>query len=117
MSQQIDQSLTMSLAMATPAAKSVSADTQCNAKDYFNSRVQHVNSTGEFSQAYPHKFDVTMTIPQFRNRFLPMLTDESGTIIKGKNLNTFVVNLAGRVLSKNNIGKKLYFIKIVVKFG
>jgi lysyl-tRNA synthetase class 2 len=80
-----------------------------NAKEYFSSRVQYVNSTGEFSHAYPHKFDVHISIPEFIQKYNkhPLLTSENGNEIRDQ-----VVNLAGRISTKQDVSKKLHFIKI-----
>jgi len=71
-------------------------------EEYFKSRVDMVNQLGLYQQAYPHKFPVTMLIPDFVAKYGPLLT-ENGQ--KSED----VVGLAGRVMAIRKSSAKLYF--------
>lgn len=51
---------------------------------------------------YPHKFDVTMSIPEFIAKF-------STEVVAGQQLDEPIVRLAGRIYSKRSAGTKLVF--------
>ena len=70
---------------------------------YFDSRVAAVNQLGQYGAAYPHKFDVQKTIPQFRNEFTPLLQEKSARLA-GE------VQIAGRIVVKRSSGSKIHFL-------
>lgn len=72
---------------------------------YFDSRLAMVNEMGILGAAYPHKFHRDYTIPQFRDKFMPQLTEP------GQRLNDSV-SVAGRIINKRSSGSKLHFITI-----
>ena len=74
-------------------------------ESYYNSRVALVNSLGPMTKAYPHKFEVTKTIPEFRRAFGPLATQPSQRL-------TEVVSVAGRIFSKRSASSKLHFVHL-----
>lgn len=72
---------------------------------YFDQRVATVNSLGQYTNAYPHKFDVKYTLPQFRATF-------SSQVAKADDRTTEVVSIAGRITTKRSSSSKLHFLTI-----
>lgn len=73
--------------------------------NYFDSRLAMVNDLGLLGAAYPHKFHVDCTIPEFKGRFQGQLKDA------GERL-TEKVSIAGRIINKRSSGSKLHFITL-----
>lgn len=78
--------------------------TDFSAKGYFANRVQLVNELG-IDNAFPHKYEVSMNVPQFKDKFKHFVgtSDEKGDEI---------CNLAGRLVVKRNSGQKIHFWEI-----
>ncbi|RNF23397.1 putative lysyl-tRNA synthetase [Trypanosoma conorhini] len=72
---------------------------------YFDTRLAMVRELGLLGAAYPHKFDRQYTIPAFKARFAPQLSE------KGQRA-TEVVTIAGRIVSKRSSGAKLHFLTL-----
>lgn len=93
-------------AAAAPEKAVTTVVSEGNAADYFASRVKQLE---EYSKAsgyavYPHKFNVTMSIPQFRVQFDAI---EAGAVDT-----TIEVSVAGRIHLQRAAGKKLIFYQV-----
>lgn len=74
---------------------------------YFQQRVdQYVGGLKE--HAYPHKFHVAATLPEFREKFGPKLDGQEG----GAKLADQKTSVAGRVITNRASSSKLHFITI-----
>jgi lysyl-tRNA synthetase class 2 len=87
---------------AGKAAKQTAADSGANS--YFDSRVSTVNALGQFTGAYPHKFEVAYTIPQFKAAFASLKENDERS--------STVTSIAGRIVAKRSSGSKLHFLTI-----
>lgn len=83
-----------------PAGKKSEAPAELS---YYDTRLAMVNELGQMGAAYPHKFDRQYTIPAFKSRFAPLLSEN------GQELDE-VVTIAGRVMNKRSSGSKLHFL-------
>ncbi|RNC38529.1 lysyl-tRNA synthetase, partial [Trypanosoma cruzi] len=72
---------------------------------YFDTRLAMVKELGLLGAAYPHKFDRQYTIPAFKARFAPQLSE------KGQRVEE-VVAIAGRIVNKRSSGSKLNFLTL-----
>jgi len=88
------------------AAKPKNADEEeLDPTKYFENRVGYVTKTKESGGTpYPHKFKVTMSVPEFVEKFQGL---ESGARETGT-----VVSLAGRAIKKRASGAKLVFYEL-----
>ncbi|KAJ1670927.1 lysyl-tRNA synthetase [Coemansia sp. RSA 1694] len=91
---------------ATTAKKTESsaedAEAELNPNQYFEIRSRTVDRMREEGPyPYPHKFDVTMSLPEFIGKFKSMQTGESKP--------EMTINLAGRIHNKRASGAKLRF--------
>lgn len=77
-----------------------------SAQAYYDSRLALVNELGSETGAYPHKFHVDFTIPNFRHQF------DAKCQTNGEFNNSTTVQLAGRIMSKRAASSKLQFITI-----
>eukprot|EP00760_Papus_ankaliazontas_P039678 PhM_4_TR9754/c1_g1_i1/m.80988/K04567/KARS, lysS; lysyl-tRNA synthetase, class II len=82
-----------------PGAAPVSAENE--ATHYYNSRLAMVKELGELGAAYPHKFQTSMSLPEFRAKYESTVEDGGRA--------TDVVSLAGRVMVARSSGAKLHF--------
>jgi lysyl-tRNA synthetase, class II len=82
-------------------------DLGVNAKQYYDSRIAYVNERGPMTNAYPHKFATTGTIPETRKAYDHLVPN------KNDELRNTTVRVAGRVLSMRSSGNKLGFMTIV----
>jgi lysyl-tRNA synthetase class 2 len=71
-------------------------------EEYYKSRADMVDALGLYGQAYPHKFQTTMLVPEFIAKYTPLLT-ENGQKAEEE------VGLAGRVMAIRRSGAKLFF--------
>ena len=69
--------------------------------------VQNRTAAGE--ECYPHKFDVSISIPEFNKRYAHL---EKGQKAEGK-----VESVAGRIYSTRSSGKKLIFYDLKADGG
>jgi len=81
------------------AAEAADAETE-----YYNSRVRLVEELGPLGGAYPHKFQVDMTIDQYRSKYESAIKD-------GERM-AEIVSIAGRMMVKRASGSKLVFYDI-----
>ncbi|RNF03536.1 putative lysyl-tRNA synthetase [Trypanosoma rangeli] len=72
---------------------------------YFDTRLAMVKELGLLGAAYPHKFDRQYTIPAFKARFAPQLTENGQRAAE-------VVTIAGRIMNKRSSGSKLHFLTL-----
>ncbi|CBZ25042.1 putative lysyl-tRNA synthetase [Leishmania mexicana MHOM/GT/2001/U1103] len=72
---------------------------------YFESRLAMVKEMGLLGAAYPHKYHRQYTIPQYRRKYAPLLTEPDTSLDK-------TVTIAGRIINKRSSGSKLHFITI-----
>uniref|UniRef100_A0A7N2MV72 lysine--tRNA ligase n=1 Tax=Quercus lobata TaxID=97700 RepID=A0A7N2MV72_QUELO len=83
--------------------KSAAADDEdMDPTQYFENRLKYVaalRAAGE--EPYPHKFDVTMSNPEY--------VEQYKNIGNGEHLEDVTVNLAGRIMSKRSSSSKLFF--------
>ncbi|KAJ2436737.1 lysyl-tRNA synthetase, partial [Coemansia sp. RSA 2424] len=78
------------------------AEAELNPNQYFEIRSRAVDRMREEGPyPYPHKFDVTMSLPEFIGKFNGMQTGESKP--------EMTINLAGRIHNKRASGAKLRF--------
>ncbi|KAK7837582.1 lysine--trna ligase [Quercus suber] len=83
--------------------KSAAADDEdMDPTQYFENRLKYLaalRAAGE--EPYPHKFPVTMSIPEY--------VEQYKNIGNGEHLEDVTVNLAGRIMSKRSSSSKLFF--------
>ncbi|KAH8614209.1 OB fold nucleic acid binding domain [Trypanosoma vivax] len=72
---------------------------------YYETRLAVVRELGPLGAAYPHKFDRDYTLPAFRAKYQPVLTEN------GQRLDE-VVRIAGRIMAKRSSGSKLHFLTL-----
>ncbi|CAC9471141.1 LysRS / lysyl-tRNA synthetase [Leishmania donovani] len=72
---------------------------------YFESRLAMVKEMGLLGAAYPHKYHRQYTIPQYRRKYAPLLTEPDTSLDE-------TVTIAGRIINKRSSGSKLHFITI-----
>lgn len=72
---------------------------------YFESRLTMVKEMGLLGAAYPHKYHRQYTIPQYRRKYAPLLTEPDTSLDE-------TVTIAGRIINKRSSGSKLHFITI-----
>lgn len=72
---------------------------------YFDSRLAMVQSLGLMGAAYPHKFNVDLSIKELKHRY------ENSVTQKGKVLDE-VVLIAGRIIGKRSSSSKLHFLTL-----
>ncbi|KAK9990638.1 hypothetical protein SO802_025623 [Lithocarpus litseifolius] len=96
--------LVMAASMSDSRSKKSAAadDEDMDSTQYFQNRLKHLASlraAGE--EPYPHKFPVTMCIPEY--------VEQYKNIGNGEHLEDVTVNLAGRIMSKRSSSSKLFF--------
>lgn len=85
------------------AASAPAAD---GATEYFNSRVAAVKEVGQYTGAFPHKFNRQLTFPDFISKFKPTLSTN------GQRLENQQVTVAGRIIKKRSAGANLHFLQL-----
>ena len=76
-------------------------ESNLDASQYFDYRMGMVNEMKESGNPYPHKFEVTVSIPEF-------VATYKDSFENGEKADT-VVSIAGRIYNKRAAGKKLVF--------
>lgn len=74
---------------------------------YFASRLATVDNLGQLTGAYPHKWQVDMTIPAFRATF-----GVAGKFANGVFDKAAEISIAGRIVVKRSASSKLHFLEI-----
>ncbi|KAK4584649.1 hypothetical protein RGQ29_022398 [Quercus rubra] len=87
--------------------KSAAADDEdMDPTQYFKNRLKHVASLRAAGvEPYPHKFPVTMSIPEY--------VEQYKNIGNGEHLEDVTVKLAGRIMSKRSSSSKLFFYDLL----
>jgi len=75
--------------------------TEVGEQEYYQSRVAQVSSLG--LEGYPHYFEVTLTIPEFRKLYDGLEKEQQSTDI---------VSVAGRIYANRGHSKKLFFFDL-----
>ncbi|CCW65480.1 unnamed protein product [Phytomonas sp. EM1] len=78
---------------------------KCVEPTYFESRLEMVTQMGLLGSAYPHKFEQQLTIPEFKDKYVPQLKTPGDKVNE-------IVSIAGRIINKRSSGSKLHFINI-----
>ncbi|KAL9399499.1 hypothetical protein Peur_008460 [Populus x canadensis] len=89
---------------STQVQKSAAAadDEDMDPTQYYENRLKYLDAQkGEGKNMYPHKFFVTLSIPEY--------IDKYGGLSNGEHLEDVSVSLAGRIMSKRSSSSKLFF--------
>eukprot|EP00658_Telonema_sp_P-2_P021293 TRINITY_DN18475_c0_g1_i8.p1 TRINITY_DN18475_c0_g1~~TRINITY_DN18475_c0_g1_i8.p1 ORF type:complete len:591 (-),score=235.99 TRINITY_DN18475_c0_g1_i8:147-1919(-) len=78
---------------------------------YFDQRLKTVDELGQMTTAYPHKFDVQLTIPGLRAKYVPEDV-EARTLVNNGDKSAEKVKIAGRITVKRSSSGKLHFVTI-----
>lgn len=85
-----------------PALIDDSKDEELDPTMYFENRVKYINAKKEKGiNPYPHKFDVSMSMPEYVAKY--------SSLEAGEQLSDVTVSIAGRIYSKRASGAKLLF--------
>ncbi|CAK7337552.1 unnamed protein product [Dovyalis caffra] len=77
-------------------------DEDMDPTQYYENRLKYLDAQkGEGKNMYPHKFFVTLSIPEY--------IDKYGGLSNGEHLEDVSVSLAGRIMSKRSSSSKLFF--------
>ncbi|KAJ6407075.1 hypothetical protein OIU84_010565 [Salix udensis] len=89
---------------STEVQKSATAadDEDMDPTQYYENRLKYLDAQkGEGKNMYPHKFFVTLSIPEY--------IDKYGGLSNGEHLEDVSVSLSGRIMSKRSSSSKLFF--------
>ncbi|KAJ6746335.1 LYSINE--TRNA LIGASE, partial [Salix koriyanagi] len=89
---------------STEVQKSATAadDEDMDPTQYYENRLKYLDAQkGEGKNMYPHKFFVTLSIPEY--------IDKYGELSNGEHLEDVSVSLSGRIMSKRSSSSKLFF--------
>lgn len=87
-----------------PVLLKVVDDAEISSEEYFNLRVKHIEALKKSNvNPYPHKFDVSISLTEFRRRFDSLKKEET---------HSDVVRIAGRIFSIRSASQKLKFYDI-----
>ncbi|XP_011043941.1 PREDICTED: lysine--tRNA ligase-like [Populus euphratica] len=89
---------------STQVQKSAAAadDEDMDPTQYYENRLKYLDAQkAEGKNMYPHKFFVSLTIPEY--------IDKYGGLSNGEHLEDVSVSLAGRIMSKRSSSSKLFF--------
>jgi lysyl-tRNA synthetase, class II len=73
-------------------------------RNYYKNRVEQLTSNLNKFECYPHKFEVTFQLNEFREKFSNLKDNES--------IEDMILSVAGRIISKRSSSSKLFFFTI-----